>query len=46
MRRGLKILLAVLVAIVVLLVLNKVALDHQTKGAESVTEAARDGADL
>ena len=41
MRRGLRILLAVLAAIVVLLVLNKLALDHQTKGAEVTVKGAK-----
>ena len=34
MRRWLKILLAVLAALIVLLVLNAIVLDHQTKGAK------------
>jgi pimeloyl-ACP methyl ester carboxylesterase len=46
MSRWLKVLLAVIAALVVLLILNAVALDRQTKDAESVREAARDGATI
>src|SRR5437868_7054947 len=41
MRRWLKILLAVLVALIVLLVLNAIVIDHQTKGAKVTVDGAR-----
>jgi pimeloyl-ACP methyl ester carboxylesterase len=40
MRRSLRVLLAVLAALLALLVLNKLALDHQTKGAEVTVDGA------
>jgi pimeloyl-ACP methyl ester carboxylesterase len=46
MRTWVKVLLAALVALAVLLILNTVVLDRQTKSAESITEAARDGATI
>ncbi|HEY8639398.1 MAG TPA: alpha/beta hydrolase [Solirubrobacterales bacterium] len=41
MRRWLKVLLAVLAALVVLLILNAVVLDHQTKSAEVTVDGAK-----
>jgi pimeloyl-ACP methyl ester carboxylesterase len=41
MRRWLKVLLAVLAALVVLLILNAIVIDHQTKGAKVTINGAR-----
>jgi pimeloyl-ACP methyl ester carboxylesterase len=46
MRRWVKALLAALTALIVLLVLNAFTLSRQTKDAESIQDAARDGATI
>ena len=46
MRTWLKVLLGLVAVLAVLLALNTIVIDHQTKGAESVTDAARDGATI